>query len=89
MPRRKPRPDKVVEAVISGAWQDIPSVDAHALLTGVAAALNACDEAGLRVKLKHGIVFTRAGYVLPVGDGWAARTLAYTPFGQQDADDED
>jgi len=37
--------------------------------------LNACEKAGLDPKLKHGIVFTNQGYVLPVKDRWVARKL--------------
>lgn len=56
--------------------------DPAALLGSVADALNACEKAGIVVKLKHGAVMTRNGYVLPVGDGkWGARTRAYSPFG--------
>ncbi len=64
--------------------------DAETLLASVAAALNACDAAGFTVKLKHGAVMTRVGYVLPLGDGkWAARTLNWSPFSAQAlADDE-
>ena len=52
------------------------------LLKALAAALNACDKAGLDVKLRHGIVMTGRGYVLQVKNGrWAARTLDYHPFG--------
>ena len=61
--------------------------DPAPLLAGLAAALSACDGAGLKVKLKHGIVITRHGYVLPVAQGWIARTLAYTEF--SDGEDED
>lgn len=39
------------------------------LLADVAAAMNACERAGLRIdNLKNETVWTRAGYVLPVGD---------------------
>lgn len=60
------------------------------LLTQLADALNECQEAGLRVKLKHDTVYTREGYVLPVGEGWVARTLVYTEFEPpiEDSDDE-
>ena len=51
-----------------------------ALLQAVADALNACDRAGIGVKLRHGIVMTHAGYVLPGTRGWVARTLIYTEF---------
>ena len=64
---------------------------AEELLASVAAALTACDAAGYEVKLKHGAVMTRVGYVLPLGDGqWCARTLNWSPFGVQvPGDDED
>ncbi len=63
---------------------------AETLLAAVAAALNACDAAGFEVKLKHGAVMTRVGYVLPLGGGkWCARTLNWSPFSAQAlADDE-
>lgn len=65
--------------------------DAAALLAAVAEALAACEQAGISVKLRHGAVYTRNGYVLPLGDGqWGARTLAYSPFGPDvDADEMD
>jgi hypothetical protein len=45
------------------------------LLRDLAVALNACEKAGIRPKLKHGIVFTDAGYVMPVKDKWVSRSL--------------
>lgn len=46
------------------------------LLLTLARLLNECEKAGIRPKMKHGIVFTDAGYVLPVSNGkWAARPL--------------
>ena len=68
-----------------------PVPDAHTLLSSVAEALNACEVAGITVKLKHGAVMTPLGYVLPLGDGeWAARTLTWTEFSAQaPGDDED
>ena len=67
-----------------------PAFDAEELLTAVAGALNACDAAGYEVRLKHGAVMTRVGYVLPLGDGkWCARTLNWSPFSGQAGDDED
>lgn len=65
----------------------MPQPDPAALLGQVAEALNACEAAGIPVKLKHGIVSTRNGYVLPVRDGWVARTLAYSPFSPPDDPD--
>jgi len=55
------------------------AVTAH-LLERVAAALTACESAGLTVKLRHGAVLTGGGYVLPTDEGWVARTLVYTEF---------
>ena len=67
-----------------------PVPDAEVLLTAVAEALTACDAAGYAVKLKHGAVMTRVGYVLPLGDGeWCARTLNWSPFSAQASGDED
>ena len=64
--------------------------DAETLLAAVAAALNACDAAGYEVKLKHGAVMTRVGYVLPLGDGkWCARTLNWSPFSAQALGDDE
>ena len=63
--------------------------DAEVLLTAVAEALTACDAAGYTVKLKHGAVMTRVGYVLPLGDGWCARTLNWSPFSPPPGDDPD
>ena len=41
-------------------------------------------------RLRHGIVMTNGGYVLPAGNGeWVARTLRYSPFSAVSAADED
>ena len=61
-----------------------------ALLRALAAILNACADAGLRIRFAHGAVVTREGYVLPLKAGrWTARTLAYDPLSPPDGDDED
>ncbi len=49
--------------------------DPESLLAGVATALQRCEKAGLRPKLKHGIVWTDAGFVLVIKDRWVARML--------------
>ena len=49
--------------------------DPAALLASLASALDRCDRAGLDVKLRHGIVITEAGYVLPVKGKWVTRML--------------
>ena len=60
-----------------------------ALLQALAAVLNACTDSGLRVKIAHGSVLTREGYVLPLKGGrWTARTLAYDPLSPADDGDD-
>lgn len=60
----------------SGRNSKSPTTDPVVLLLMLAKTLNECEKAALRPKLRHGIVFTDAGYVLPVKDGkWAARPL--------------
>jgi hypothetical protein len=59
---------------------DVRPAAPGALLTGLADAMNACGDAGITVRLRHGVVMTRHGYVLPVAGAWTARTLAYDPF---------
>src|SRR5580704_14327150 len=52
------------------------SPDPVILLHVLARMLNECDKAGIHPKLKHGIIYTDAGFVLPVKDDkWAARPL--------------
>lgn len=58
------------------------------LLGRVAAALTACEQAGMAVKLRHGVVMTHHGYVLPTSRGWVARTRLYTEFSPPPSDDD-
>jgi hypothetical protein len=37
--------------------------------------LSECEKAGIHPKLKHGIVYTDLGYVIPIRNKWAARPL--------------
>ena len=72
----------------------ITEAGVRVLLTAVADALNACERARITVKLAHGAVLTRAGYVLPVypdaGERYVVRTMALTEFSAQaPGDDED
>lgn len=53
-------------------------VAAESLLDTIAHALTQLDQLGVRVKLKHDAVYTDVGYVLPIENGWVARTLLYT-----------
>ena len=62
---------------------------ASALLAEVAAALTACEQAGIHVKMRHGAVLTDYGYVLPAETEWVARTLVYTEFEPLEEDDLD
>ena len=63
---------------------------AAGLLGQLAAALNACTDAGMRVRLRHGIAEAREGYVLPLDAGrWIARTRTYDPLLPPAAGDED
>ena len=57
---------------------------AQHLLSDVADALNALTEAGYPPHLKHGIVVSDLGYVLPAKHGWVARTLNYDPLNPAD-----
>lgn len=61
---------------------------ASRLLTEAAAALNALEAAGMKVKLRHGAVFTNYGYVLATESEWVARTLVYTEFEPLEEDDD-
>jgi hypothetical protein len=66
--------------------EKITQHQAAALLEGIAAALNALAACDVDVRLKHGAVITRYGYVLPVEHGYVARTLLYTEFSPDDSD---
>lgn len=64
--------------------------DPARLLAAAADALTALDQAGLKVRLRHGgIIETRAGYLVRVKAGWVARTAEWTEFSEQEGDDDD
>ena len=63
--------------------------DAAALLAAVADALTACEKAGIKVRLRHGAVDTRHGYVLPADGEWVARTRLWSPFSPDSDEEED
>jgi hypothetical protein len=52
------------------------------LLAAVAAALNACADAGIKARLRHGgIIETNRGYVVRLHDeSWGARTPDFTLY---------
>lgn len=45
------------------------------VLRELAKALDKCENNKVQIKLWHGIVVSKYGYVLPVGKGWAVRML--------------
>jgi hypothetical protein len=67
--------------------------DPRGVLSALADALNACEDAGLKPKLKHGpLIITTAGFVLPPLDGgrWTAAFPSQTePEGTPDEDPDD
>ena len=81
--RRKRHGSKAAKAVSATPHHLPDRQDATHLLGAVAAALNACESAGISVKLAHSSVITEAGYVFPVGPDdapWAVRTRMLTEF---------
>ena len=79
--KRRKKPPRVLCARCHAPAGDDPG----SVLTALASVLNACDDAGVRIRLREfgaqGAVYTREGYVLPLGRGrWSARTLAYGEF---------
>jgi hypothetical protein len=59
------------------------------LLAGLAAALNACADAGVKVRMRHYGLETGRGYVLRLPDGhWGARTADYTTYPEALGDDD-
>ena len=58
--------------------------NAKLLLTNLAQVLDACDRAKLEIKLHHGIVFSKYGYVLPFKTGWSPRMQDLSPFWDPD-----
>jgi hypothetical protein len=70
------------------------SSDPARLLSSVADALNALENAGITVDLAGGAVMTPRGYVMAVGDErlgsrWQARTRMWTPLSPLDESGDD
>lgn len=70
------------------------AADAARLLSSVADALNALENAGITVDLAAGAVMTSRGYVMAVGDDrlgskWQARTRLWTPLSPPDENGDD
>ena len=96
-PKRREAGKKAAKAVLAEAPR-IP-LSRHparhepaVLLAGVATALNACEEAGILVKLAHGSVITASGYVFPLGElpgeRYEARTRMLTQFPVPESDED-
>lgn len=65
--------------------------DAAPLLEAVAAALNGCEAAGLKPRLRRDVVYTTGGWVLPPLGGakdWVARFPSVTE-GDTEPDPDD
>ena len=83
--RKRPR---LVVVTCGTCRTNVPST-AAAMLGSAADALNACQAAGLGIRLRHGAIQCAEGLILPLPDGkWVARTRLYTPFGTS-SDEED
>lgn len=70
------------------------SSDPARLLSSVADALNALENAGITVDLAGGAVMTPRGYVMALGDDrlgfrWQARTRMWTPLSPPDESGDD
>lgn len=76
--RRKPRPVRVTCPRCRDALPAAPA----ALLQQLADAMNACTNAGLDVKIRHGAIECDEGLILgPLTTGeYVARTRLYTEF---------
>jgi hypothetical protein len=71
-----------------------PAPDAGYLLSLVAEALNALENAGITVDLAGGAVMTPRGYVMAIGDDrlgsrWQARTRLWTQLSPADESSDD
>ena len=87
---KKHRSRKARKKVLCASCRQPASLDPPGLLASLAASLNACEEAGMKVAVAgYGALLTKQGFVLRMpGRHWAARTRSYTPFEVSPADDE-
>ena len=89
--RKHRRKAKASRHVLCASCRQPAALDPAGLLASLAASLNACEEAGIKVVLTgYQAVLTKRGYVLRLGRKreWAARTADYEPFAVPAADDE-
>lgn len=79
--KKKLAKTRLLMSVVCPSCNTVGGGSPAALLSGVADALNACADAGMKIRVRHGALLAREGYVLPYpGDRWTARTLTYDPF---------
>lgn len=57
---------------------------AELILTNLAQILDECQRHKLNIKLRHGIVMSKYGYVLPLKRGWVVRMLIDNPHAVDD-----
>lgn len=62
---------------------------AELLLTNLAQILDACADNRLDIKMRHGIVMSKYGYVLPFKRRWVVRMMTDNPHFVQFIDDDD
>ena len=79
---------------VGGSGVPLIATDAARLLSAVADALNALENAGITVNLAGGAVMTERGYVMALGDDrlgsrWQARTRLWTPLAPEGGSDDD
>jgi hypothetical protein len=62
---------------------------AELLLMNLGQILDECHRNKLDIKLRHGIVVSKYGYVLPFKHRWVVRMLVEHPLSVDDYDDDD
>lgn len=62
---------------------------AELLLVNLAQVLDECRRNKVDIKLRHGIVVSKYGYVLPFKRRWVVRMLVEHPLSPYDDDDDD
>lgn len=78
--RRRKHKHKIVTTICTRCGTPGKGTTAE-LLTNLAEVLNSCTDAGIEIRVRHGALIARQGYVLPLSGGlWTARTLSYDPF---------
>ena len=78
-------------AVLCPRCRKAPDDSPRSLLRELAAALNSCEQAGLRVRFRHGAAYSEYGVVVPPLErgGWVARPFIDGGGTPADPDDPD